>query len=279
MKSPSSPGVRLALVLGLLLVAACHVPVVHNLPEGEANRIIATLQNHGIVARKLVVDPDANTWSVEVPRDATARAWSVLAEYKLPRTPDRRFQDVFGRSKLVVTPVEERALYLEALQGELARTLSTIAGVIDARVHLVLPEKDLTGQLKGSAKASVVVEYQPTAQGVAPIQPVEVQELVSHAVDGLSGDAVSVILKPSSIAAPNTQAGTFDLVSSAGLVLERSSVSRFKLYVGAATLALLVLGALFFLNGRQIARLQEELASTRAQVRSLQRNAGPPRAT
>lgn len=278
--SAHSLPVRLVLAACLVLFVGCHVPVVHNLPEGEANRIVAVLQRHGIVARKLVVDPDANTWSVEVPRDATARAWSVLAEYKLPRTPDRRFQDVFGRSKLVVTPVEERALYLEALQGEIAGTLETIAGVIDARVHLVLPEKDLSGQPRSTPKASVVLEYQPSAQGVAPIQPVEVQELVAHAVDGLAGEAVSVILKPSSIAAPSSQAGAFDMVSSAGLVLERGSVARFKMYVGAATLALLVLGALFFLNGRQMARLQEELVGTRAQVRALQRSGtGAPRSS
>jgi hypothetical protein len=60
-------------------------------------------------------------------------------------------------------------------------------------------------------------------------------------------------------------------------VLERGSVSRFKVYLGVATLALLVLGALFFFNGRQLARLQEELAAARGQVRTLQRG-GPPRA-
>lgn len=269
---------RLLLAASLLGLAACHVPVVHDLPESEANRIVAVLQSHGVVARKLVADPDANTWIVEVPRDATARAWSVLAEYKLPRTPERRFQDVFGRSKLVVTPVEERALFLEALQGELAGTLETIEGVIDARVHLVLPERNLAGKPEGPAKASVVLEYQPTAQGVAPIQPLEIQELISHSVDGLAGESVSVLLKPTSIAAPNTQAA-FDLVSSAGLVLERGSVSRFKLYVAVATAALLVLGGLFFLNGRQLANLQQELAGTRAQVRALQRGGpGAPRA-
>ena len=44
------------------------------------------------------------------------------------------FGEIFGKGSLVPTPTEERALYVEALSGELARTLESVEGVTSARV-------------------------------------------------------------------------------------------------------------------------------------------------
>ncbi|HVS02003.1 MAG TPA: hypothetical protein VMT16_04470 [Thermoanaerobaculia bacterium] len=260
-----------------ILLMACQAEVLHDVPEAEANEILAVLQQHGVVADKVPANPELNTFNVTVSKDARPRAWAVLQEYKLPRARDRRFRDVFGKSKLVVTPVEERALFLEALQGELAQTLESVQGVIDARVHLVLPEKDLSGKLRGAAKASVVLEYLPSAQGVAPMQRAEVQQIVANAVDGLDPDTVAVVLKPSSIAAPKSgQGGDFDLIRSAGLLLEKSSVQRFKVYVATATMLLAVLGLLLFMEGRSNNKLRERLQLVERELRVAERAAATP---
>jgi len=42
-----------------------------------------------------------------------------------------------------VTEQLQRVSYQRALQGELARTIATLEGVKQARVHLVLPESSL----------------------------------------------------------------------------------------------------------------------------------------
>jgi len=260
----------------LVLLVACSAEVVHDLPETEANEVLAVLQQHGIVATKILANEEQNTWTVTVARDATARAWAILEEYKLPRDKTRGFQEIFGQSKLVVTPLEQKALYLEALQGEISRSLQSIDAVIEARVHLVLPERDLTGRATGKAKASVIVEYQPSSQGQAPIQVAEIQALVAHAVEELDPGSVSVILKPSSMAQPLAgQRGEFDLVSSAGLVLEKGSLGRFKLYVVMVMVVVGLLGALYVWQGRLINHLRRELTSAQRQMTSLQRAARP----
>lgn len=264
----------LAVVLVSTIFVACRTNVLHDLPEAEANRIVSVLQDHGIYAEKEIGDPEQNTWSISVPRDASGRAWSVLEEYKLPRAPERRFADVFGKSKLVVTPKEEQALFLEALQGELSQTVESIDGVIDARVHLVLPERDLAGAFRGQPKASVVVEYLPTPQGQPPIQRNEVQQVVAHAVEGMAPTDVAVVLKPASIAAPRSaRGGDVDVVRSAGLVLDRGSVSRFKVYVATATMLLAVLGFLLLLEGRSNNKLRNRLESAERELRQAQRSA------
>lgn len=253
-----------ALLAGAL--AGCSTDVLHGLPEQQANQIIATLQQHGVSAQKTLDNPETNTWSVGVPSKATARAWTVLAEYKLPKEPDRGFKDVFGKSSLVVTPIEEKAMYVEALQGEIARTLESIDGIIDARVHLVLPERDLAGQLLSTPKASVMLEYQPSANGLLPIQVPEVQQVVAHAVDGLDPASVSVLEKPASIAAPSVQASKLDLVSVGPLVVEESTLPYLKGGVAVVMAALAVLGFLVFWQGRAVSRLRADLEAARSRA-------------
>lgn len=262
----------ITVILALGTLTACREALVHNVDEVEANRIVSVLQKYGIMAAKKLDNPETNTWSVDVPKRDASRAWSILQEYKLPRKAERRFRDVFGQSKLIVTPIEERALFIEALQGEIAHTLESIDGVIDARVHLVLPEEDLSGELKGDAKASVMIEYQPTAQGATPLQIREVQLLVAHAVEALNPDNVAVILKPSALAAPlATPEANYELVSMGPLVLEKGSLTPFKVMFAVVLLVFLFLGLLIYWQGRIINRLRAELKVAQRELRSIQR--------
>ncbi|MEM1201799.1 MAG: hypothetical protein AAGN66_01070 [Acidobacteriota bacterium] len=247
-------------VLGLLalLLGGCgDVAVLHDLPETEANSVLAVLQRHGLAATKELDDPETNTWIVSVPEASTARAWSILAEYKLPHRGERRFQDVFGQSKLVVTPLEERALFVEALQGEIAHTLEAVDGVIDARVHLVLPERDLTGRPLGRPKASVVLETQATPGGLEPLAADQVRSIVAHAVGDLDPDSVSVVQTGASVTAsvPGTSAG-LEWVSVGPLVFERATLGRLKIGAFALTFVVGLLGALLLWQGQQIHRLR-----------------------
>lgn len=250
-----------ALLAGTFLTAvlslACGaVEVLHGLPEADANRVLATLHSHGIRAQRSLVDAETNTWSVLVPGAGAERAWSLLAEYKLPQPPSRRFKDVFGQRKLVTTPLEERALFIEALQGEISHTLEAVDGVIDARVHLVLPERDLSGQPFGPAKASVVVEYLETRLGGRPLQDAEVRAIVAHAVNDLQEAAVSVVQKPASIATVSSTPRDLQWVSVGPLVVERSSLVYLKASIAATTLLLAACGLLVAWQGQRLQQLR-----------------------
>ena len=60
--------------------------------------------------------------------------------------------DTFG-----ATTFQQNINRLRALEGELARTIASIAGVRSARVHLVLPERELFAREEKAASASIVV--------------------------------------------------------------------------------------------------------------------------
>ncbi|HSS47888.1 MAG TPA: hypothetical protein VLX28_02970 [Thermoanaerobaculia bacterium] len=268
------PGRRRRLLLGALLAAqlvaaGCgggKVAVLHGVPEPEANRVLALLNGQGIQGGKTVDNPEAGTWSVSVPADAASQALALLADYKVSKVDDRRFRDIFGQNQLVVTPGEERALFVEALQGEIAHTLEGVPGVIQARVHLVLPEQDLAGRPQGDAKASVLLEYQPNPAGGKPLEEAEIQALVGHAISGLDPQAVAVLEKRAMAAAPapaNVPPPGARLVSVGSLLLEARALTWLKAAVLAVTLLVGLLGGMLLWQGRLVRRLEGQLRSVR----------------
>ncbi len=80
--------------------------------------------------------------------------------------------------------------HLRALEGELARTISSLARVKSSRVHLVLPERELFRREAKQPSASIVLEVRG-ALSTGEIR--SVQHLVASAVDGLSPTMVSIV--------------------------------------------------------------------------------------
>jgi len=268
--------VRRAGLLGLvaagLSLAGCQNAVLHELSEQESNQIVAVLQEQGIMATK---EPDGaveGTWKIVVPRRDVPKVWSVLQQYRLPASPGRRFRDVFGKSKLVVAPIEEKALFLEALQGELGHTLETITGVVSARVHVAVPEQDLSGQTTSVPKASVMLEYHPDASGSTPVREDEVQRLVASGVTDLKPQDVAVVMRPILI---QRSQQAYDFVAFGPLVVAAPSVVTLKVLTVGVVLVVGLLGATLFLNGRVMSELRLELLAAQRQAKGLQKPAKP----
>ncbi|HYS83069.1 MAG TPA: secretion protein [Anaeromyxobacteraceae bacterium] len=194
-----------AQVLTLLLLAAgCgRAALVHGADEGQANQILVALDEAGIQAEKQRDEGGEGTWRVEVDRSDSGRAHRVLAERELPRSRPPGFSEVFGKGSMVPTPTEERALYLHALSGELARSVEAIDGVTEARVHLALPAQDpLRAEPAPPGRGAVLVKARagarPRLEALAP----GIQSLVAGAVAGLEAGAVSVVVAEAAPPAP-----------------------------------------------------------------------------
>lgn len=94
--------------------------------------------------------------------------------------------DAFGATAFV-----QNINRLRALEGELARSIRTLDTIAQARVHLVIPERQIFARDAQTPSASVVVG----ARG-APLQRsqvVAIQNLVAAAVPGLAPDRVAVV--------------------------------------------------------------------------------------
>jgi flagellar M-ring protein FliF len=86
---------------------------------------------------------------------------------------------------------DERVNYQRALEGELEQTISTLAVVRSARVHLVLPTQSLfTSEVK-NAKASAVLKLRRSS--VDPAEADAIRSLVAGAVENLSADDVVLV--------------------------------------------------------------------------------------
>jgi type III secretion protein J len=186
-------------------LAGCSAQIQHGLDERQANELQTVLVERGFDAKKVPEPGKKPTWAVEVPEDKATDAVRVLSELGLPRPRTEGFGDVFGKGSLVPTPTEERALYLQALSGELARTLESAEGVVSARVHLVLPPPARPGTSPALAKASAFVRVRPGAADRVSAARDELKAVLAGAVEGLSPEAVTLVVSEveTSVKAPS----------------------------------------------------------------------------
>ena len=192
----------------LLLLSGCTgEELLHGLDEGQANDVLVALEGEGIAGGKLREDGNDAGWIVTVASRDTATARRVLSERELPRPRPQGFADLYGEGGMVPTPVEEHARYLQALAGELSRSVGTLDGVVEARVHLGLPQDDpLRPGDRRPPSAAVLVRCRPAACGsVRALEP-GIRLLVAGSADGLSPAAVSVLVAEASTAPVKGQA-------------------------------------------------------------------------
>jgi len=113
-----------------------------------------------------------------------------LAESGLPAGGNVGYE-IFDKSEtLGTTSFVQNVNHLRALEGELARSIRTIRNVRQARVHLVLPKRQLFKRDQKPPSASIAVKLQGNL-GQTQIQAI--QHLVGSAVEGLNPENVTII--------------------------------------------------------------------------------------
>lgn len=100
--------------------------------------------------------------------------------------------ELFNNSDFGMTEFAQKINYQRALQGELTRTILSLAEVRDARVLLAFPEQGLFKQATSKAKASITLSLK---HGLAlrPEQVTGIQRLVAAAVPGIITEDVTIV--------------------------------------------------------------------------------------
>ncbi|RUV82734.1 EscJ/YscJ/HrcJ family type III secretion inner membrane ring protein [Mesorhizobium sp. M1A.F.Ca.IN.020.06.1.1] len=184
---------RLATPLLLFTLTGCgsKLELYRNLPAHEANEMLALLMSQGIHAEKTT--DNSGTASLSVDTKDVPPAMDVLNGAGLPHDLFADMGSLFKKEGMISSPTEERVRYIYGATQELSRTLSTIDGVLSARVHAVLPQETSDDRNPSfPSSAAVLVRYAPGA-AVDQFVP-KIKELVANSLEGLSYERVSVVL-------------------------------------------------------------------------------------
>lgn len=135
---------------------------------------------------------DTATGALAVPADQLGAAKMALAAAGLPAGADKGFEAMQGDQGFGTSQFVENARYQHALETELARTISNLRPVREARVHLALPKPSAFTRQKESASASVVLQLR-TGATLEQGQVDAIVNLVSTSVANLPTDKVTVV--------------------------------------------------------------------------------------
>ena len=182
--------IGVAVALGLIIMRIGEPPMsilYADLDMRDAQRVIERLEQDGI---KHSVRERGGRVAVLAPRDQAARLKLDFAADGVIAQSGVGYEifdqgDAFG-----ATSFQQNINRLRALEGELGRTISSIAGVRSARVHLVLPERELFARDKKPASASIVVD---APRGVDQRSVKAIVNLAASAVPELTPNNITVL--------------------------------------------------------------------------------------
>lgn len=161
-----------------------------------------------------------------------------LAAQGLPAAGRIGFE-IFDRTSFGTTEFLEHVNYRRGLEGELARTISTIADVSSARVHIALAKDSLFAGTAEQAKASVVLRLR-NQRPLAPATVAGIAGLVAASVESLRPESVVIV---DTFGRPLSRTEEADAAAGGATSLERQQRVERELATKVAALLEPVLGA------------------------------------
>lgn len=130
---------------------------------------------------------------IMVASDKVEKARVLLARAGLPNSGSMVGYEVFDHSEALGTSNFVLNINkLRALEGEIGRTISSMQGIEAARVHLVLPKRELFTRDQIQPTASVALKLRGSSQ-LGKEEIAAIQHLVATAVPGLKPSKITII--------------------------------------------------------------------------------------
>ncbi len=183
----------LALVIGLSWVSTREPSMdgailYSRLSPEDAGRLVEQLQ-----AQNVPYELTAGGTAIEVPKDRVDELRITLAaDGAAPSGGAGVGFELFDRQSFGATNFVEQTNFRRAVEGELGRTISSLATVERARVHIAMGKRSLYARQDDPPTASVVVTLRSGAQ-LSSHQKRGIANMVASSVDGLAPENVALV--------------------------------------------------------------------------------------
>ena len=158
-----------------------------DLDPQDSGQIIQTLQS-----KNIPYDIKAGGKQIFVPGDQVLQLRVSLAESGLPGGGSVGYEIFDNNQGIGTTNFVQNINLVRALEGELARTIGAMRNVRGARVHLVMPRRELFSREKQESSASVVLQVQGSSR-LNNEQVQAIQHLIAAAVPSMDPQKISVL--------------------------------------------------------------------------------------
>jgi len=188
-----------------------------DLDAQDSAAIVSKLQ-----AQNVPFELHAGGTQIFVPAGQSGQLRLAMANQGIPSSGSVGYEIFDKQGSLGATNFQQNINKLRALEGELARTIKTINNVSSARVHLVLPQRQLFQRDKSQPTASIFLKMRGSMR-LDSNQVSAVQHLVAAAVPGLLPRSISIVDDKGELLARGFEG---DPASTPGLIAQRADERR-----------------------------------------------------
>ncbi len=158
-----------------------------NLSDNDAGKIIQELQEKKIPYKVGLGG------SILVASDQVYDVRLQLAAQGLPQGGGVGFE-IFDNTNFTTSEFVQKLNYKRALEGELSRTIRSLTGVEQCRVHLVVPEKSIFALQENKQNASAAVFlFLKQGRKLSSSEVEGIIHLVASSVEGLNTENITVV--------------------------------------------------------------------------------------
>lgn len=198
-----------AIVIIVVLVGWAQTPsyavAYSGLSDEDAGQIVGKLSEKGITYQI------KGGGTILVPDDKVYEVRLSMASEGLPQSSTVGYE-LFSENTLGMTEFTQKVNYQRALEGELERTIGSMAAVESVRVHVVTPEKSLLASNQKPTTASVIIKEKSGGYMDAG-QVKAITHLVANSVEGLSPENVVVVDSNGKLLTTGTGSAQEDLIA------------------------------------------------------------------
>lgn len=223
-----------------------------SLEEKDAGKIVESLKE-----KKINYELKDGGTTILINKEDIYNTRLSLANEGLPESGIVGYE-LFDKTNLGMSEFVQKLNFRRALEGELARTISSLDEVKKARVHIVIPQNALFEKDQKEPTASVTLHFN-SGRSLSKVSIEGIQNLIASSIEGMQIDAVRVIDSRGKLLSPPPM----DINSVAGLTAKQHEQQRqFEEYLASKVQSILdgVLGV-----GNAEVRINADLDFTQRQ--------------